>query len=47
MPIVTFLGIEKYEMETFAIKAWGLSLAQLPTGAEIIKITPLKLQILI
>ena len=35
------------EMEKLAFELWGLSLGQLPTGQEIIKITPFKLQLLI
>ena len=39
------LGYWKYEMEKSAFKVWGLSLCQLPTGPEVIKITPFRLQI--
>ena len=33
-------GIQKYEMEKSVFKVWVLSLDQLPTGPEMIKITP-------
>ncbi len=38
------LGIEKYEMEKPAFKVCGLSLRQLPSGPEIIKITSFMIQ---
>ena len=44
---LTFEVIEKYEMEKLTFKVRGLSLGQLPTEPEIIKITPFRLQILI
>ncbi len=40
-------GIDKYEMEKSAFKVCGLSLDQWPIGPEIMKITLLRLQILI
>ena len=46
MPIWS-LVYRKYEMEKFTFKFWGLSLRQLPTGPEIMKITLFRLQILI